>query len=570
MSKAEFGGFARQAKKKGYTAFQCAAPPQQGRWGGAVTLLRKTVRHGTVVEKSRKGVQILGIWLPNVFLLNAYVAPGHQHVGAEMLGEMSCEQTLDRQEWVATGDWNQEPEDNALGPLFTAKGGRLVGASHRWTSSKRIDWAMSTVPLERLSFQGPENKRAISDHQGFWFRLQDKVQTCSCGRLKPSPTWHKPSFLSGQQWTQALSEAWDSAVEESQDYAVLRAQLDGQQQFSVQVTWDCFMSCVTVCFLKALRVLSDSNLDPDHAEEVRRLMAQNGKDAKGKPAVFQWYNVATNAGGQQNPGEAQRRVRRRLARLYEALRLAKNNGALDPALVRKLWPSWGNAVTVEAVKARAFEELRSLKQQQVEQEQQEARRRLKCWKERMCQGTFGDLGRWIRNQKQTCFGVTLYGPKGNAPDRIQAAEMIHDYWTGVWNENSIDIQEAAASLCSQFGEDRSGVQWTQLPLGALEQAVKQAKGSGGADGWDGDEIRFLPKPAVKCFHEITLRWTTAGSLPKQLLQARQVTMPKPDKIEEGNRLHVSGTRPLTVMSVWWRAYASAWVHSEQMAEWTLA
>ena len=217
-------------------------------------------------------------------------------------------------------------------------------------------------------------------------------------------------------------------MEEAQDYAVLRAQLNGQQQFSVQATWDCFQSCVTVCFLEALRVLSASasNLDHDQAEEVRRLMAQNGKDAKGKPAVFQWYNVATNAGGQQNPGEAQRRVRRRLARLYEALRLAKNNCTLDPALVRKLWPSWRNAITVEAVKASAIDELRSLKQQQVEQERQEARRRLKCWKERTCQDTFGDLGRWIRNQKQTCFGVMLYGPKGNAPDRIQAAEMIHD------------------------------------------------------------------------------------------------------------------------------------------------
>ena len=97
MSRSEFQGFARQAKKRGFTAFQCAAPPEQGRWGGAVTLLRKTVRHGVVVEKSRKGVQLLGVWLPNVFLRNAYVAPGHQHVGAEMLGEIFCEQKLDKQ-----------------------------------------------------------------------------------------------------------------------------------------------------------------------------------------------------------------------------------------------------------------------------------------------------------------------------------------------------------------------------------------------------------------------------------------------------------------------------------------
>ena len=139
-------------------------------------------------------------------------------------------------------------------------------------------------------------------------------------------------------------------MEEAQDYAVLRAQLNGQQQFSVQETWDCFMSCVTVCFLEALRVLCESNLDPDQAEEVRRLMAQNGKDAKGKPAVLQ------------------------------------------------------------------------------------------------CCYQCGWAGSVIRSRPVS--GFMLYGPKGNAPDRIQAAEMIHDYWTGVWNENSIDTQEAAEPLQS--------------------------------------------------------------------------------------------------------------------------
>ena len=150
------------------------------------------------------------------------------------------------------------------------------------------------------------------------------------------------------------------------------------------------MSCVTICFLEALRVLGESKLDPDQAEEVRRLMAQNGKDAKGKPAVFQWYNVATNAGGQQNPGEEQRRARRRLARIYEAL--IGSLKIIAPS-TRPSFVSFG--LPRKAVKASAIDELRSLKQQQVEQERQEARRRLKRWKERMCQGTVGDLGRLL-------------------------------------------------------------------------------------------------------------------------------------------------------------------------------
>ena len=96
---------------------------------------------------------------------------------------MLSAQALDKQGWLATGGWNQECEHNVLGPLLTAEGGWLDGPVHRWTSSRRIDWAISTVPCSRLAFAGPENQRAISDHQGFW--PDDEVQTSRCGRLKP-------------------------------------------------------------------------------------------------------------------------------------------------------------------------------------------------------------------------------------------------------------------------------------------------------------------------------------------------------------------------------------------------
>ncbi|CAE7233748.1 Pol [Symbiodinium natans] len=570
LSRSEFGGFARQAKKKDYSTFQCAAPAEQGRWGGVVTLVRKTVRHGAVVTDSRRGVQMLGVWLPDAFLLNAYVAPGNEQVGAEMLGSLFAAHALDKQEWLLTGDWNQEPEDNVLGPLCFAKGGWLVGAAHRWTSKKRIDWAASTISPMRLSFQGAETRRAVSDHPGFWLRLTDKVQTPRRGRLKPAPTWHKPSFLSGQQWTQALSEAWDRVVKKTKDYADMRNQLKNESPFSVQDSWDCFMSCMRICFVEALYKLGQVCIDPEQTEEIKRLSDQYGFEAKGRPARFQWVTVGKNSGGQQNPGEAQRRIRRRLARLYEALRIAKNGASIDPALLRKLGPGW-EALDAPDVRDAVAAELKQLKQQQHKLEQAEARKRLKNWKDRMCQGTFGHLGRWLKNQKQVCFGVTLYDSKGEAHDRIKAADMIHDFWSSVWKESgSVNTDEAAANLCKQFGEDQSKLVWDALPLDALTQAVKKAKGSAGADGWDGDELRYVPNQAIGCYHELVLRWTLAGQLPLQMLQARQATVPKPDKIEKGNRLPVGGTRPLTVMSVWWRAFASAWVHSPQMAAWTSA
>ena len=48
MAMAKCGGFARQAKQKGYTGFQCAAPPEEGRWGGVVTLLPTRKPHGVL------------------------------------------------------------------------------------------------------------------------------------------------------------------------------------------------------------------------------------------------------------------------------------------------------------------------------------------------------------------------------------------------------------------------------------------------------------------------------------------------------------------------------------------
>ena len=48
MAMAKCGGFARQAKQKGYTGFQCAAPPEEGRWGGVVTVLPTRKPHGVL------------------------------------------------------------------------------------------------------------------------------------------------------------------------------------------------------------------------------------------------------------------------------------------------------------------------------------------------------------------------------------------------------------------------------------------------------------------------------------------------------------------------------------------
>ena len=54
-----------------------------------------------------------------------HVAPGNQHVGADMLGEVFCGQNLDKQQSVATGDWSQNPRTTSLALCLLVKVGGL-------------------------------------------------------------------------------------------------------------------------------------------------------------------------------------------------------------------------------------------------------------------------------------------------------------------------------------------------------------------------------------------------------------------------------------------------------------
>ena len=116
------------------------------------------------------------------------------------------------------------------------------------------------------------------------------------------------------------------------------------------------------------------------------------------------------------------------------------------------------------------------------------RRRLICWKDRVCKGTFGHLGCWLKRQKQTCFKVSCCVVRRvkQADDRIKAAKMVHDFWTAV------GMQESVAHLTL-----------LRLLLVLVISFVSVAVTSF-ADGWDGYEVKYIPEQAIHCLHERVL------------------------------------------------------------------
>ena len=72
-------------------------------------------------------------------------------------------------------------------------------------------------------------------------------------------------------------------------------------------------------------------------------------------------------------------------------------------------------------------------------------------------------------------------------------------------------------------------EWKRPGVGEMRNAVRNARGSGGTDGWTGKEVRDIPEEAISLFYQITERWECKGDVPGAMKEARQVNLPKEGK-----------------------------------------
>ena len=187
----------------------------------------------------------------------------------------------------------------------------------------------------------------------------------------------------------------------------------------------------------------------------------------------------------------------------------------------------------------------------------------------MSTGTLADLGAWIKRKQSSTKRATLYKDGAEAHTRSEATAMICQHWQDVWREIPVDQDRALEALVSGFGPV-SAAHWKGLSFEDVLFSVRHCKGGAGPDQWSGPEIRYMPEAAVRVFFSITRCWEVSGCLPLQLKQARQITLCKEGKMEAEGLLHVKHTRPITVMSCFWRVYASSWTRNAQLCTWVQA
>ena len=136
----------------------------------------------------------------------------------------------------------------------------------------------------------------------------------------------------------------------------------------------------------------------------------------------------------------------------------------------------------------------------------------------------------------------------------------------VQDSQETDPNVAADFLINWFGHV-SGFPIQDVPFSHMWKVVRDAEGSSGCDGWAAGELKHLPLGAIETWHKLAGRWLQAGTVPTQLTQVRQVNLPKAHKIESNGCLHVSGMRPISVLSAFWRIWASAWITSKEIQNW---
>ena len=362
-----------------------------------------------------------------------------------------------------------------------------------------------------------------------------------------------------------VGKTWDILAVNDSDFLALTSclRLSGNNcgPELLQETWDLFQKALNKLFCRTLqdvhrRACGDLKL------QTQALLKQSGFHQKGSVGKHQFVNCATKLAGNPVSGEKLRKIRRKLARCHEVKRQFLRNGFVDPSLLCKLWPEDSRNMNGQEALNRALESIKGLQTEQEIEERAQKSTNIEKWKCKMAQGTFRELSKWLHSKSANFSGVSV----GNADSSRQAAQLIADHWNKVWADHDTTVQQASDALTQDFGPVKN-VDWVEISEGDLLSAVRRAQGSAGPDHWTGGEVQFLPSKAIALWHQIISRqWHVAQKLPDQLKESRQVSLPKANKVKNGS-LEPGNTRPITVLSIWWRVYASAVLQSPSVQNW---
>ena len=386
------------------------------------------------------------------------------------------------------------------------------------------------------------------------------------GQLQQGGVLEPPEGLDVGLWETTLSKVWDQSV------AVQSFVRDFSLVGEVQDQWDCFQQLLVQICVEALNRLG---CDPSVAPDVRArcLVASRRRLYKGHRAKHVVRSLAHRGVKHEVGNMAIRKKRHRLARLYELRRLLgkQEQGPLSPLqrvelsnLRNKLSAFYGPGLSWLQVHNHTL----VLAQELAALDNQARSQRLRAWRDSLLVSD-KSLGRWLKS-KINPVGVHLRSVSGVlAEDDATAAGFIVDYWHDFWRNASVVMppREDRVTALLNCLPALPVVEWSAPSGRDLWLLARKNHGSGGPDTWSGRELCHFPPQVFDCFARLARHWLDTGDVPQQVCEARMCCLPKAGKLDHTRCISVEHMRPITVLSLWWRLWSSAWVQGSELQSW---
>ena len=580
MSDSELAAYIRFARKKGYHVFYTQGHPFRDRWGslrplgGVICLIDQRLAFSGFISKASALSQFVGVWVEDWFLGSFYCPPasdGSRHDPeaecCEILNEIHLQTNcFEAGKWIIGGDANASPNTSTVAALLQAYGATILsqGSPTRWEGNREIDWLASNTAHEVISRPRLMSMH-VSDHIPLHAIISSSKTLTPIGFLQSGPDWSMPPQLSRGIWKDLLQQCWDSCPVSPEQ--VFHDSID------VETDWVVFNQILDKLFRDAFQSMTSWHQYPDLVAVAHRRLRQKG--LKGVRVCHKERFASRCKRITGNGCMSINKKRKRVARLYELKRqlvvascqcndvTAASNAPVCSSLISRLKLGEEGWSIVHVVN-----QLSTAKDDLIRSEAQFRSERLTAWKQKFV-GQTKFASAWLHSRNSPG-QVCIAEDDGSLGDHSTAVGAIRNYWNTFWREAKTS-SPPDADITATLIEHTTDFPVTDLMPSAddLANIASAMRGSGGADGWRGDDISVLPRDFWPIFHFVVSRWLQAGQVPEVVLQARTVFIPKPHKVKEG-RIKPADVRPITVCAAWWRVFSSAVLHTENAKQWVRA
>ena len=561
MSDNEHLSFKRKAWNLGYTAIHSPGTCfNQGRgrhfWGGVVTVVSRKFRHAHAFSIPGQGGQAVACWIDGTLLVNVYVA--HNDNRNEFLAELHSHfrNTAAKAQFLFVGDWNDEPCDNPLVSALSMYNGIVFSPTEatRWDGKRIIDYPITNLGHDSLKVS--LKHEAFSDHKIVLLEVERPFSQQKQCILKPTLHIKVPSHLDPVMWSELLEKTWKA--QEWQFQGAISSKAHCNQ------IWKCFIQAVERCLLDATR--ESEQCAPTSAHRPRLLCNQlHKKRSKGSTACF----VTTAEPHRKHPEKHLppskiRQLRNVLARLRE-IRRSEMLGNCHP---QRDWLLEKCRRVINLPDGPTENQISHINRLISQEQTSEKYRRIAEWKHELHSNSKAAY-QWLRAGLEPV-PTNLHCGETPAHSISECLLLLRDYWRSIWDRGRPNLEETIQQMTPLLGPRQRSTAWDPLTVKDIFAAASQQKGkSPGIDGFSGDEVAHLPfvfwQDALHIFQE----FERTGYVPDAWTEIRQVHIPKPDKGKRSSdgATDVAALRPICILSVWFRIFASARWKSPSTQNW---